>query len=49
MSYLNKTKKKAGKLNVNVEFYVGEKQYVIDEIGQFSVIPAFGYFLYKCQ
>jgi hypothetical protein len=39
MRHLRTTKKTAGKLDVDVEFYVGETQYIIDEIGQFGVIP----------
>ena len=39
LKYLKETKKKAKKLDVDVEFYVGEKQYDISEIGQYGVIP----------
>ena len=39
LKYLKETKKKAKKLDVNVEFYIGEKQYEVEEIAQYGVIP----------
>lgn len=39
LKHLKETKKKAGKFDVDVEFWVDDVEYEIDEIGQFSVIP----------
>jgi hypothetical protein len=39
LKYLNKTKRKAGNLDVDVEFLIDEIEYEIDSIHQFSIVP----------
>jgi hypothetical protein len=39
IKHLKITQRKAKKLDVDVEFLIGEKQYEVDEITQFNIIP----------